>query len=739
MAAHVAMPNKKTKKRQSERPHRKAAVLVCLLSLVILMVLPLSQTGRESYDFFDRKLSDYLSAHGKKIPPREDIIFLGIDEPSLDPGNMLFEDEIAASPALQRINEGFPWSREVYALAIERLIDAGAKVVAIDVLFDRPSSSHPEGDKEFADAVFDHQEQVILGAHLSNNQSKLTRANSWIIGFPDSSILPNPQPNGPVGIVSFFADPTDGVVRHAYYVFDFDEMSGWTTEPSLSIGVWHSLSAKMAQVATGLDPRTLPSDGKNLRLRWTDHTLGSNPEQRSITQPYPIYSFYEIFVDSMWKANFQNGEFFKDKIVLIGPASSRSHDYHPTPVGAMPMLGPQLHLSALTSALAGEEGFVAELSLTTQWIIFAAFVALALLVYFYLRNIYWRYLAIFLVIAGGLAASWVAYNELNTMLLTASSLVAFLLISGVGLGADTIATRIEKRRIHRTLSRYVSKDIVEEILRSPEAYYASLGGVRKPVAILFSDLRGFTTMTEEREPAELVSQLNEYLGAMVRCVFENNGTVDKFIGDAMLAVWGNIRDISPEEAARSAFNCARQMRRELDRLNTKWQREKRPTFKQGIGVHYGDAIIGNLGSPEKMEFAMIGDAVNSASRIEGLTKQFGSELIISDELAKLLEKDDKPMLKPLPYIQVKGRSKSLTLYDVVRSGNISLWESYKDDYLIALKSFTDGEFEDAVHYFDRCRAAGPADGAVATVLEGSQAFVRNPPKKWRGVIVMDSK
>jgi adenylate cyclase len=246
-------------------------------------------------------------------------------------------------------------------------------------------------------------------------------------------------------------------------------------------------------------------------------------------------------------------------------------------------------------------------------------------------------------------------------------------------------------------------------------------------------------MTEEREPAELVAQLNEYLGAMVRCVFENNGTVDKFIGDAMLAVWGNLRDISPEEAARSAFNCARQMRRELDRLNTKWQREKRPTFKQGIGVHYGDAIVGNLGSPEKMEFAMIGDAVNSASRIEGLTKAFGSELIISDEIAKLLEVDDKPMLKPLPFIQVKGRSKSLTLYEVVRSGNISLWESYKDEYLIALKSFTDGEFEEAVHYFDRCRAAAPTDGAVTTVLEGAQAFVRQPPKKWRGVIVMNSK
>lgn len=729
------MPNIKNKSQRSERPHIKVAALVCLLSLAILVILLFWQTGRESFDFYDRKQSDYLSAHGKKIPPRKDIVFLGIDEPTfaLD---TLFDDEIAASPALQRIKAGFPWSREVYAHAIERLINAGAKVVAVDVLFDRPSASHPEGDIKLAGTVFDHQEQVILGAHVSN-QSRFTPGKNWILGFPDSSILPNPKPNDPIGIVSFFPDPTDGVVRHAYYVFDFDELSGWTADPSTSVGIWYSLSAQMAHAATGKDPRSLPSGGKNLRLRWTDHTLGSNPEQRAINRPYPIISLYEIFVDSMWQANFQNGEFFKDKIVLIGPAANRLHDYHSTPVGTM--LGPQLHLSALTAAMAGEEGFVSELSVTIQWIIFTAFVALALLIFFFVRNFLWRFIAILLVIAGGLATSWVAYNHLDIMLLTASSLVAFLLISGLGLGADFVAARIEKRRIHRTLSRYVSKDIVEEILRAPEAYYASLGGIRKPVAILFSDLRGFTTMTEERDPAELVAQLNEYLGAMVRCVFENNGTVDKFIGDAMLAVWGNIRDISPEEAARCAFNCARQMRRELDRLNTKWQREKRPTFKQGIGVHYGDAIIGNLGSPEKMEFAMIGDAVNSASRIEGLTKQFGSELIISDDLAKLLEIDDKPMLKPLPYLQVKGRSQSLTLYDVIRSDKISLWESYKDEYLIALKCFTDGEFENAVNYFDRCRSAAPSDGVVATVLEGAQAFVRNPPKKWRGVITMDSK
>lgn len=136
---------------------------------------------------------------------------------------------------------------------------------------------------------------------------------------------------------------------------------------------------------------------------------------------------------------------------------------------------------------------------------------------------------------------------------------------------------------------------------------------------------------------------------------------------------------------------------------------------------------------------MIGDAVNSASRIEGLTKQFGAEIIVSENLADLLDPNDKPMLKPLPYIQVKGRSKAITLFDVLRSDKLPLWESYKDEYFIALKSFTDGEFEDAVYYFDRCRSAAPSDGVVATVLEGAQAFVRNPPKKWRGVIAMDTK
>src|SRR5207247_11140295 len=191
------------------------------------------------------------------------------------------------------------------------------------------------------------------------------------------------------------------------------------------------------------------------------------------------------------------------------------------------------------------------------------------------------------------------------------------LLSGVfSLGFEYAVERLEKLRTRRTLERYVSKNLVREILENPDSYYSSLKGVRVPVTILFSDLIGFTTLSEKADPEALVAQLNEHLTGMTSVIFGNGGTLDKFIGDAIMAVWGNVRSLGMAEDAKNCARAALGMRQELARLNQKWRDEGRMGLGMGIGINKGEVIVGNVGSQESMDLTVLADAFNLRLRLE---------------------------------------------------------------------------------------------------------------------------
>jgi len=218
--------------------------------------------------------------------------------------------------------------------------------------------------------------------------------------------------------------------------------------------------------------------------------------------------------------------------------------------------------------------------------------------------------------AGYLGIAFYMQDARGLYILTLPVLGAFNLGSLFSLGYDFTLERIEKLRTRRTLERYVSRNLVKEILENPGSYYNSMRGVRKPATILFSDIVGFTSMTESADPVQLVSQLNEYLTHMVGVVFENGGTLDKFIGDAVMAVWGNVSSRGVAEDTRAAARAALGMRRELNELNKRWHREGFVPLAVGIGINQGDVLIGNIGSSgahERLDPTVIGDAVNLAS------------------------------------------------------------------------------------------------------------------------------
>ncbi len=217
----------------------------------------------------------------------------------------------------------------------------------------------------------------------------------------------------------------------------------------------------------------------------------------------------------------------------------------------------------------------------------------------------------------------------------------------------------EKRRMKRLFGQYVSKDVYEQLVANPEL--ARLGGHRRDMTVLFSDIRGFTTLSETGQPEDIVQTLNEYFTRMVHLVFLHKGTLDKFVGDMVMALFG--APLSDPQHADHAVEAALDMVAELEKLNQKWKAEGRPELDIGIGINTGPMIAGNIGSDAIMSYTVIGDAVNLGSRLESLNKQYGTRIIISDATRQQLT--GQYLFRPLGDVVVKGKTKAVAIFEVV--------------------------------------------------------------------------
>jgi len=346
------------------------------------------------------------------------------------------------------------------------------------------------------------------------------------------------------------------------------------------------------------------------------------------------------------------------------------------------------------------------------------------------------------VIAGAyLGAARFFYDKSGLLLLTVPVLSALLLSGLFSLGFEYALERLEKLRTRRTLERYVSKNLVKEILENPDSYYSTLRGVRVPVTMLFSDLVGFTTLSEKADPEALVAQLNEYLTRMTSVVFSNGGTLDKFIGDAIMAVWGNVRSFGVAQDAKNCARAALAMRWELRQLNEKWRDEGRMGLGMGIGINQGEVIVGNIGSQERMDPTVIGDSVNLASRLEGLTRIYGVDILVGATAAELVR--DEFHLRSVARVQVKGKTKPVDAFTFIGARNEDVdpqllkWiEVYEE----ALEKFRARDFTQAKILFSRFLEFYPDDLLGQMYLTRSLEYERQPPDEaWDAVEVLTKK
>ena len=662
--------------------------------------------------FAELALRDTLARYGKKAQPAPELVYLAIDESSITLDEAL-PAEIQSSPALVKMQTGWPWPRDVYPLIIDRLVSCGARVVAIDLLF--PTSR--DGDAAFREALDRYRDKVVVGSNFSDADRAQGGTGTYVAPAP--TLLPQgDHADDRAGYVNFRPDLDDVVRRASYRTTASREfgMEAGSGEEEL-----FSFAARILQKAGhGGDLPGSPSP---------------KPFRFAGPGAFPELPIYQIFVKKFWDGPlFRGGEFFRGKFVVIGPAGNWNKDYLQTPLGSRP--GPELHLDAVNAVLTGD--FLSEPSRRADLLLILLGGAVAWLLSAFVAQPFLRFLA---MTGAGLAFYGAALLLFNARGLEISML-GFLLVlvssTLVRLAWEQVFDRLERRRTRRTLERYVSRDIAGELLDNPESYLNSLGGVRKPVTILFSDLRGFTTRTEgASDPHALVAQLNEYFNAMVRTVFAHDGTLDKFIGDSVMAYWGGIRSVDLQTDARQAVKTALEMRRALAVLNADWQKRGIEPIEFGIGINHGEAIVGNLGSEAKMEVSVVGDAVNTASRLEGATKTYRVDFIIGEPVEPLVR--DVFVLRKVDRILLQGKTRPVDIYTVLSeraAGGAPDWLAIHEE---ALRLYGAGDFEAAEIKWREVLAAVPGDALASLFIDRCRDLRASPPAAWNGVFEMRSK
>ncbi len=660
----------------------------------------------------EQSFEDLLRREGRKTPTRDDFVFLGIDQSTLQLPPMTTE-EIAGSRAFQLMTERpFPWSREVWALLLDRLFGAGARLVMFDVIFSPPN----DGDPAFHATLDRYRDKVVLGANFDmQNAAQAVTPNDTLI--PPQQLL-----DDRVGFVNFWPDPIDGKIRAATYRVTDRQLAGLPPHPSQEI--FESLSARALTKIGHADD--IPRDFRGHMIRFS---------ALDAFEPRPLY---EVFDPKFWHANYADGSFFKNKIVMVGSSAQVTHDVFDTPMSPETS-GPALHLQAMAAAL-GHEFLQPTPPKTGLALVVGAGLAAWCLIVFLRRPL--LCLGGLVVIAGAyLGAARFFYDKSGLLLLTVPVLSALLLSGLFSLGFEYALERLEKLRTRRTLERYVSKNLVKEILENPDSYYSTLRGVRVPVTMLFSDLVGFTTLSEKADPEALVAQLNEYLTRMTSVVFSNGGTLDKFIGDAIMAVWGNVRSFGVAQDAKNCARAALAMRWELRQLNEKWRDEGRMGLGMGIGINQGEVIVGNIGSQERMDPTVIGDSVNLASRLEGLTRIYGVDILVGATAAELVR--DEFHLRSVARVQVKGKTKPVDAFTFIGARNEDVdpqllkWiEVYEE----ALEKFRARDFTQAKILFSRFLEFYPDDLLGQMYLTRSLEYERQPPDEaWDAVEVLTKK
>ena len=543
-------------------------------------------------------------------------VLLAIDAQSLALDELLPPAEREASPLWRRMG-AWPWPRALQAELAAAVLERGAAQVVFNVVTSQPSRYGPADDRAFVRRLAPWRERVVLAASLSGSEQ-------------------------------------DGLVQRQLQrpLYAGFHRVGLTTLLQSQQGLTEAIPGRRwLELALGDFPTPHPTP---LALAALGRSVPERP--LAINFPGPAGTLSQV---SAWQVLEQPASLWRGRIVLIGATAPELGDQQETPFG--PQSGVEVQAAALTSLSLGTvqrqpaEPLIAGLLL--GWVLLQAAAlrragnaassgALAL-----------GGAALGLLLAAG---SWAWGWLLPVMALVGSPLLG----GGVRAYGQWRRESRERHYLHDLLAKRVSPTLLRAILREPGPLWTQVGGSRARCVVLFTDLVGFTPLSARLEPTELFSLLNRYFEAIAAAVIAEQGLLDKFIGDALMAEFGVPRTRGDTAEALAAVRAALAMRSSLERLNTELTATGLPTLRQGIGLHFGEVIAGNLGSSQRLEFTVIGASVNVASRLEGLTRRFPEHpILISGSVLALLR--DQLEVEPLGAHPLKGWPEPVEVYGLI--------------------------------------------------------------------------
>jgi adenylate cyclase len=403
------------------------------------------------------------------------------------------------------------------------------------------------------------------------------------------------------------------------------------------------------------------------------------------------------------------------------------------------MPGVEIHANILSTIRSGS--YILPVSSSTIFTITLVIALFAQLLAHSLRQPAVRAL-ITLVILGlfFVITQWIFVEHL-TYIAALKPVCALFILSTIFIVYDFTLEQHERNRVRSYLDRYVTRNVADVILNDRGDFEESLKGKRSEVCIFFSDIRGFTTLSENLDPEELVALLNEYFNPMVDIVLKADGTLQKFIGDAIMAVWGDTLHMSEEDKAVKAVKASLEMLEALASLNSSITARGYAPLGIGIGLNYGEAIVGNIGHAQRMEFTVLGDAVNLAARLEGATKVYHQQILVGESVYKLA--GNKIAFRFVANLLVKGKETAVPVYTPIteQSKMTAVARDWLATYETAIQHFFDRDFEAARKAFEIANEAlGNEDYICQSYIKKCIVFKQNPPPSdWDGTDKLTTK
>lgn len=605
--------------------------------------------------------------------------------------------------SIERMGQ-WPWPREVFAEFFSSLEKYSPASVALDVVMAENSRLGVADDLKLKNVLSGIKYPVILPVESTDLRLEESGPKSAENIRPLSQFVEGK--NISLGNVNLLSDG-DGVVRR--FPTQVTEESGEVL-PSLAYE-----ALKKGKFSLPLDDSLLP----------IERIVFSGPAGSIRTVP-----FWRVLTGEIPLSVFEN------KIIFVGATAPDLHDDKPTPFGKGTfMSGVEIHAEIANMLLSGFSLRTMEPFIYYFWLFLAAL--LPAVFFSYLSGTISATLVsalsglIYLIFALVLFEHGVSVNLVHLN-------ISWVLSAVTSFSYKYFQTDKEKRKIRNIFSKYVSADVLEELVNDPSK--VKLGGEEREVTVFFSDVRSFTTLSEGMSPSQLTRFLNKYLTVMTNLVLKHRGVVDKYIGDAIMSFWG--APIENKNHAEDAIKTSLDMVEALVELNKKNKALGEPEIDIGIGLNSGSATVGNMGSEVRFDYTVMGDTVNLASRLEGQTKTYGVKIIISETTRALVSDEELKkvgtMARELDMIKVKGKKKPVTIFEVVPRKRVEEVGMILEDFNSAREKYYAGDFSGALRICDAILKEGN-DGPTKVLKDRCSLFLSTPPDNWEGVFEMKTK